>query len=138
MKTTEISCLCGAVQVQLMGEPIAQFYCHCDDCQATSGGAYIGIAIYPLDAVTVTQGELITWTFRTFPRQRCALCGTHMLVEVTDIPAYGVKANLLPQGMFKPEFHIQCQYAVLPVKDNLPHYKAFPAQFGGSDETVDW
>ncbi|CAA9563055.1 hypothetical protein AVDCRST_MAG81-811 [uncultured Synechococcales cyanobacterium] len=60
MKTTEISCLCGAVKVQLMGEPITQFYCHCDDCQAMSGGAYIGISIYPLDAVAVTQGELIT------------------------------------------------------------------------------
>jgi len=61
-----------------------------------------------------------------------------MLVEVTDLPAYGVKANLLPQGMFKPEFHIQCQYAVLPVKDNLPHFKSFPASFGGSDKMVDW
>ncbi|CAA9563066.1 hypothetical protein AVDCRST_MAG81-812 [uncultured Synechococcales cyanobacterium] len=61
-----------------------------------------------------------------------------MLVEVTDLPAYGVKANLLPQGMFNPEFHIQCQYAVLPIQDDLPHVKAFPASFGGSDEMVAW
>ena len=38
----------------------------------------------------------------------------------------------------KPEFHINCRYVVLPVKDDLPHFKGFPAKFGGSDETVDW
>jgi len=24
------------------------------------------------------------------------------------------------------------------VKVSLPHFKSFPARFGGSDETVDW
>lgn len=28
MKITKISCLCGAVKVQLTGDPVAQFYCH--------------------------------------------------------------------------------------------------------------
>ncbi|MBE9167977.1 GFA family protein [Pleurocapsales cyanobacterium LEGE 06147] len=138
MKTTEISCLCGSVKVQLKGEPTTQFYCHCDDCQATSGGAYIGIAIYPADAVSVTQGELITWTLKTLPRQRCSVCGTHVMAKVPGLAEYGVKANLLPLGTFKPECHIQCQHAILPIKDNLPHFKSFPTSFGGSDETVDW
>jgi hypothetical protein len=31
--TTPIQCLCGAVKMELTGEPIAQLYCHCDDCQ---------------------------------------------------------------------------------------------------------
>ena len=44
------------------GEAAAQFYCHCDDCQATSGGAYVAIAIYAADAVSQTKGELDTWT----------------------------------------------------------------------------
>jgi hypothetical protein len=34
--------------------------------------------------------------------------------------------------------HLQCRFAVLPVKDDLPHYSDFPARFGGSDETVPW
>lgn len=136
--TTEISCLCGDVKVQIQGEPVTQFYCHCHDCQAASGGAYISVAIYPSDAVRVTQGELATWTLKTLPRQRCATCGTHMIAEVPGLAQRGVKANLLPTGIFKPEFHLQCQHAVLPIKDNLPHFKAFPARFGGSDETVNW
>ena len=44
----------------------------------------------------------------------------------------------LPAGCFQPQFHIQCQHAVLPVRDTLPHYRAFTAAFGGSDECVTW
>jgi hypothetical protein len=33
---------------------------------------------------------------------------------------------------------MQCQFAVRPVDDDLPHFKSRPARFGGSDETVQW
>lgn len=138
MREIEISCMCDAVRVRITDEPVEQFYCHCDDCQAGSGGAYIGVALFPASAVKVTHGELHTFTYRTLPRQRCAKCGTHVLAMVPGIDQVGVKANLLPRGMFQPRFHIQCQYAVLPVRDNLPHYRGFPPHFGGTDEKVDW
>lgn len=137
-KSREISCLCGAVKVRIAGEALEQFYCHCDDCQAVSGGAYVGVAIYPADAVTVTQGRPRAWKYKTLPRKMCSDCGTQLLGEVPEFGQCGVKANLLPPGTFKAEFHINCRYAVLPIKDDLPHYRAFPARFGGSDETVDW
>ncbi|MGH8307638.1 MAG: GFA family protein [Gammaproteobacteria bacterium] len=138
MKITEISCLCGAVRLRLTGEPSVQFYCHCDDGQAVHGAAYVGVAMYPADAVQVTQGELETWTHKTRPRRRCAACGTWALAEVPELGTRGVKANFLPKGAFTPEFHQQCRYAMLPVTDDLPHYKSLPARFGGSDETVEW
>lgn len=50
----------------------------------------------------------------------------------------GVSGFLLPSEMFKPAFHSQCQYAVLPVKDDLPHFKGVPARFGGTDEAIGW
>lgn len=50
----------------------------------------------------------------------------------------GVSGYLLPADKFEPTFHNQCQYAVAPVKDDLPHFKGLPATFGGTDETVDW
>lgn len=137
-KATDINCACGAVKLRVSGEPVEQFYCHCDDCQATSGGAYVGVAIYPADAVTVIQGRPTAWKYKTLPRKMCAACGTQLFGEVPGFDQCGVKANLLPPGKFKPEFHIQCQFALLPVRDNLPHFKGFPARFGGSDETVEW
>lgn len=138
MKITEIRCLCGTVVVQIQGKPMAQFYCHCDDCQANSGGAYIGVAVYPTDAVQVMQGELTTWTLKTLPRQRCTVCGTYIMAEVPGLEQCGIKANLLPPGAFHPDFHLHCRYAVLPVKDDLPHFKDLPASFGGSNKTVNW
>ncbi len=35
-----IQCRCGAVELELASEPIVQFFCHCDDCQAVHGAAY--------------------------------------------------------------------------------------------------
>ena len=134
---SEISCLCGAVKVRIQGEPVEQFYCHCDDCQAASGGPYVAVAIYPKGEATV-QGELETLTIRTMPRKWCPRCGTRMIGEVVAFDQRGVNAFLLPAGAFSPQFHIQCRYAVAPVDDGLPHFKSFPAKFGGSDETVDW
>lgn len=138
MKSLDVQCLCGAVRLRVEGEAQEQFYCHCDDCQAVSGGAYVGVAVYPAAAVSVVQGQLQAWTYRTLPRHRCVVCGTQLFGEVSELGLRGVKANLLPPGAFRPAFHIQCQYAVLPVRDALPHYKGFPARFGGTDEQVDW
>ncbi|MBC7941559.1 MAG: GFA family protein [Chitinophagaceae bacterium] len=138
MATLDIACLCRAVQVRLTGDAVAQFYCHCDDCQAASGGAYVSVALYPAEAVSHTQGELVPWTLKTMPRKRCAVCGTHVLAEVPGGKQIGVKANLLPAAVFKPTFHENCRYAVVPVVDDLPHYKGYPAAFGGTDDPVGW
>lgn len=134
----EVSCLCGDCKMTLEGDPLTQVYCHCDDCQAVHGAAYIPIAMFPHEAVHITQGETETWTYKTNPRTRCKTCGTILFAEPPRAPFKGVKANLLPEGMFKPEFHIMCQDAVLPVKDSLPHFKGFPKRFGGSDDVVNW
>jgi hypothetical protein len=33
---------------------------------------------------------------------------------------------------------MQCQDAVAPIRDGLPHYKEYPAMLGGSDEQMPW
>ena len=64
--------------------------------------------------------------------------GTRLFIDVLPLKLRGVNGFLLPPGEFKATLHMQCQFAVLPVRDDLPHYKSRPARFGGSDETVDW
>lgn len=134
----EIHCLCGAVRTRLTEEPTLQFYCHCDDCQAASGGAYVLLAMFHAHAISVIQGETATWVVKTLPRERCAVCGTHMFTKIPGQDMYVVKGNLLPKAMHRPRFHMQCRYALAPVQDDLPHYKAVPACFGGADVTVGW
>jgi hypothetical protein len=138
MSTSQIQCHCGAVEVELSAEPVAQFYCHCSDCQAMHGAAYIPVSMYKADAVKITKGNVGAWALKTTPRSTCKECGTRVFADVQGIGVRGVSATLLPKGKFKPTFHIQCQDAVLPVKDALPHFKSFPASFGGSDDLVDW
>jgi hypothetical protein len=50
----------------------------------------------------------------------------------------GLSGYLLPAGELTPTFHMQCRFAVAPVRDELPHFAGRPPRFGGSDERVSW
>ena len=134
----KLPCRCGAVELEAAGEPIVQFFCHCDDCQATHGGAYAPEAVYPADSVQIVRGNPRSWTLKRNPRFFCPDCGTRLFIDVLALRLRGVNGYLLPEGDFLPQFHMQCRFAVRPVFDELPHYKFRPARFGGSDETVEW
>lgn len=75
---------------------------------------------------------------KTTQRMRCETCGTHLYSEITSVGLRSVNAFLLPNQEFKPQLHVQCQHAILPVKDDLPHFKDFPFEGGGSGELVEW
>ena len=134
----QAQCNCGSVKLEIDGAPVAQFYCHCDDCQAVHGAAYVPIVMFPADGVKVVAGTPTSYTLKNNPRLLCPPCGTRLFANPPGLPVKGVVAAILPPGHFTPAFHIQCQYARVPVRDELPHYKAFPSAFGGSDETVAW
>lgn len=138
MSNIEIKCLCGSVALKLTGDPVVQAYCHCDDCQAAHSAAYVATAAYPSQSVEVIKGQLVPLVVKTTPRMRCHNCGTFLFTEVAAAGLRSVNATLLPKSQFKPQFHLQCQYAVLPVIDDLCHFNDFPAAFGGSDELVSW
>jgi len=134
---TTVQCSCGAVEIQITGKTMMQYLCHCDDCQAVHGKAY-PCSLYPAAAVSVVRGETDVFRLKTTPRTRCKRCGTYIFAEVPGFDVRGVNADLLPGGMFKPEFHIQSRYAAAPIQDDLPHYKGTPARFRGSDELMQW
>ena len=138
MKTIDVQCRCGEVGLKITGESVVQLYCHCDDCRAAHGAAYVAGSIYPAKMVEVVRGEPTPIVVKATQRMRCTSCGTHLFSEITSAGLRGINGFLLPKGEFSPQLHVQCQHAVLPVVDNLPHYKGFPANFGGSEELVDW
>jgi hypothetical protein len=73
MRALHIQCRCGALGLEIAGEPIAQFFCHCDDCQAMHGAAYVSESVYPASSVRVTRGN---------PRLACPACATRSFVDV--------------------------------------------------------
>ncbi|WP_424124259.1 hypothetical protein [Roseiarcus sp.] len=95
-------------------------------------------SVYPADAAIVVRGEPAAFILKRNPRVFCRDCGTRAFIDVLALRLRGVNGYLLPPGRFEPQFHMNCQFAVRPVADSLPHFKSRPARFGGSDETVDW
>lgn len=137
MAGIEGKCNCGAVTLEISGDPKAAFFCHCDDCQKVHSAAAVPIVMFAADDVRV-KGDVLTWQLHVTPRVTCATCGTRLFMEPPGMGVRGVAANVLPPGTFSPMFHVQCAFSMAPVKDALPHFKGFPESFGGSDDVVDW
>lgn len=134
----EVSCQCGSVALQITGAPIAQVYCHCTDCQIAHGAAYSLNSVYLADDIQILRGTTATDIIQVTPRLRCIDCATRLFNEVSAAGLRSLNAYLLPDGYFTPHFHLHCDDAVLPVQDELPHFRALPLAFGGSDEVTDW
>ncbi len=133
-----VTCPCNAIELTVRGKPLAQFFCHCDDCRKMTSGAYASESVYRQDDVSVTRGSPIVWTLRRNPRHFCGTCGGRMYIEVVAQKLVGVNGFYLPPAEFTPRFHVNCKLAVQPVRDDLLHYAGMPTAFGGSDECVDW
>ena len=133
-----LTCACGAVELTVRGAPLAQFYCHCDDCRKMTSGAYAAESVYRDREVEVTRGAAAVWTLKRNPRHFCGACGSRLFIDVVARSLRGVNGFLLSTEAFRPQFHVHCRLAVLPVRDGLTHYAGMPAAFGGSDQTVDW
>lgn len=133
-----LHCPCGAIEVTVRGAPVAQFYCHCDDCRTMTSGAYAAESVHPAEQVEVTRGQTAVWTLQRNPRHYCGACGGRLFIEIPSRKLRGVNGFLLPPGAFTPQLHVNCRFAVRPVQDQLLHFARMPAQFGGSDEKVDW
>src|SRR3954469_21670553 len=110
-----IACECGVVTMELTGEPMAHLYCHCEDCQAVHGAAYVAAAMYRYAQTRIVAGEPLLWKRRHTVRGTCRECGTRVFAEPPGQWVRSITATLLPGGTFGPSFHMQCQHARLPV-----------------------
>ena len=51
-------CACGAIRYKSTGEPVIMLYCHCRDCQRSSGGPFSSFVIVSTEAFKLLQGAL--------------------------------------------------------------------------------
>jgi hypothetical protein len=133
------SCFCGTVQLEVDGEPEGMGYCHCRSCRAWSGGPVNAFSLWKPEAVRITLGsdELATYQKTAFSQRRyCAKCGGHLMTDHPTLGLVDVFAATLPTLVFAPGVHINYADTVLPMRDGLPKLKDFPAEFGGSGETM--
>ena len=133
------SCFCGAVELEAAGAPEAMGYCHCRSCRSWSGGPVNAFSLWKPVAVRVTAGAEHLATFAKSPqsqRKYCSKCGGHLMTDHPPLGLVDVFAATLPTLIFAPAVHVNYAETVLPMRDGLPKLKDFPAEFGGSGETM--
>jgi hypothetical protein len=132
-------CFCGAVEVKVTGQPEAMGYCHCESCRSWSASPVNAFTLWKPDAVEVTKGEDQIGTYHKTDmshRQFCRACGGHLMTRHPPLDMVDVFSATLPGLAFAPQVHVNYGEKVLSMHDGLPKMKDFPAEFGGSGETV--
>ena len=134
------SCFCGAVGIEATGAPFAMGYCHCEDCRHWSAGPVNAFTLWKRDEVKVTDGAASCATYQKTDaslRKFCSQCGGHVLTDHPGGDFTDVFAAILPTLKFEPGVHVNYANAVVRMPDGLPKLRDFPAEMGGSGETMD-
>ena len=69
-------------------------------------------------------------------RQYCKKCGGHLMTNHPSLGLVDVFTATLLNLKFTPGVHVNYSETVLLMKDGLPKFKDFPAEFGGSGEQI--
>lgn len=133
------TCFCGAVAIEASGEPLEMGYCHCRDCRSYSGAPVTAFTLWRKEDVRVVRGDELLGRFHKgefSERRHCTRCGGHVLVEHPQLASVDIPAGILPSLPFAPVVHLNYASSVLPILDGRPKLKDFPAEIGGSGETL--
>jgi hypothetical protein len=133
------SCYCGAVAVEVEGAPEGMGYCHCGACRAYSGAPVNAFTLWKTDNVRITRGEEVLGRFKSSEmteRRFCTRCGSAVMAEHPGLGLRDLPAGILPTLQFRAGVHLNYEETVLPMKDGLPKLRDFPAEIGGSGETM--
>ena len=133
------TCFCGAVGVEVTGDPLGMGYCHCSSCRSWSAGPVNGFTLWSPDNVKVTKGTEHVREFHKSAnshRKWCNICGGHLMTEHPEWKLVDVYSATVPSVAFKPGVHVNYQETVLHMKDGLPKMRDFPKELGGSGETL--
>ena len=133
------SCFCGAIQLEVTGEPEGMGYCHCRSCRSWSAGPVNAFTLWKPENVKVTRGSDSVGAFKKTAlsdRRFCTKCGGHIMTVHPTFGLIDVFAATIPTLAFKPGVHVNYAETVLPMKDGLPKLKDFPKELGGTGEAM--
>jgi hypothetical protein len=139
MTTHKGKCFCGAVEIEVQGEPEGMGYCHCSSCRSWSAAPVNAFTLWKPQNVRVSRGaELIGKYMKTESshRQYCKRCGGHLMTDHPPLGLVDVYAATIPALKFTPHVHVNYAETVLPMKDGLPKLRDFPAELGGSGVAI--
>ena len=132
-------CFCGAVEIQVTGDPLGMGYCHCSSCRSWSAGPVNAFTLWKPENVKVIKGAEHIREFHKSAnshRKWCNICGGHLMTDHPQWQLVDVYAATVPSVAFTPGVHVNYQETVLKMKDGLPKMRDFPKELGGSGETL--
>ncbi|SRR2546422_4264837 len=132
-------CFCGAVEIQVDGEPVDMGYCHCASCRSWSAGPVNAFTLWKPEAVKVMKGAQNVGVFHKTERSYrkwCTVCGGHLFTEHPEWKLIDVFAATIPGLRFEPSVHVNYADTVMPMKDGLPKLRDFPPGLGGTGATL--
>lgn len=90
MRTAQ--CLCGAIKLEITGEPLGSGACFCPECQKTAGGGPAYAAVFEKDTVRIVGEPAVHWTMsktgNRIGRAFCPDCGTPLFGLNEAKPGY--------------------------------------------------
>ncbi|KAI0128457.1 Mss4-like protein [Xylariales sp. AK1849] len=114
------SCLCGAIQLKIKGDPLFTNLCHCISCQKTSGSVFASIAAYKSEQVifTAAPGTMQTYddgsalSGNSIERSWCAHCGSRVknVSARAGFPMVALPTGVIDgdKGDLKPRLELFC------------------------------
>jgi hypothetical protein len=132
-------CYCGAVEIEVSGDPLKMGYCHCENCRCYSAAPVSAFTLCKKENVSLIKRAEFLGRFKSSDiseRGYCTKCGSHIAVDHPTLGLIDVRIGALRNFPFKPKVHLNYAEAVLQIRDGLPKLKDFPAAIGGSGETM--
>ena len=126
------SCLCGAVQYEIVGPFPMMVHCHCSRCRKHHGTAFASFVIAPLTGFRWIQGEdaIVSYASTAHShRSFCRHCGS---VAPNLMPEAGIAA--CPAGNLMGDFSVDSQAHIFVgskaeweiLTDSLPRFDEYP------------
>ena len=137
--TYKAKCFCGAVEIEVSGEPAVVGYCHCDDCKSWLAAPMSAFTLWPPGSVRITKGEAHIGSFsksEAADRKFCKACGGAVMTAHPGMDLVDVYACLLEGFAFEPQMHVNYGNKFVSIPDGLPKFKDLPDTFGGSGEIL--
>ena len=110
-------CYCGAVEIEVRGEPLEMGYCHCENCRRYSAAPVSAFTLWKPDQVKITKGKEFLGKFKSSEisdRRYCTKCGGHVMRRSSDSrfdrcphrrsPEFSVQTKGAPQLCRRPFF----------------------------------
>src|SRR5262245_26038093 len=103
-ETHKGGCYCGAVEIEVRGEPLEMGYCHCENCRLYSTAPVSAFTLWKRENVTLIKGAEFLGTFKSSDisdRRYCTNCGSHISVDHPTLGLIDVRIGALRNFPFE-------------------------------------